>query len=286
MMTFESMSSVKKWFSNWKKQYKFSIYNPSNFREVFSFVTTKTRFISLLILSVLFLCFLIVLLIVKTPLGEIMINSEAAPSQSEIINQRKQVDSLARQVRAQDLYIRDFKRMLFGKLDTDTTDTTQKGVTIDLNKINPNPSSAEIELEGNVKSNKYTKSSQSTGELIHFLSPVKGKISQRFNDKTHRAIDIVAVEGTYFYACLSGTVIFSDYSHKDGNILIIEHSNNYLSIYKHAKTTLKKIGDKVRVGDVIGIIGNSGTNTTGPHLHFELWFNQQSIDPEKYIDFE
>lgn len=286
MLTFESMSNVKKWFSNWKRQYKFSIYNPSNFREVFSVTTTKTRFISLLILALLFFCFLVILLIIKTPLGNIMINSESAPSKSEIINQRKIVDSLAHKVKAQDRYIQDFKKMLFGNLDTNTTENTQQGVTIDLNSINPKPSSAELEIEGNVKSNQYTKSSQSTGEMIHFISPVKGKISQRYNEKNHQAIDIVAVEGTYFYACLSGTVVFSDYSHKDGNVLIIEHPNNYLSIYKHAKTVLKKIGDKVRVGDIIGIIGNSGTNTTGPHLHFELWFNQHSVNPEKYIDFE
>ena len=119
-----------------------------------------------------------------------------------------------------------------------------------------------------------------------FDLPVKGKISQRFNAKNHQAIDIVTPPDTYFAACLSGTVIYSGFSQKDGNILIIEHPNNYLSVYKHARTTLKKAGEKVRVGDVIGIVGNTGANTSGPHLHFELWLNQQAVDPMKYMEFE
>jgi len=86
-------------------------------------------------------------------------------------------------------------------------------------------------------------------------------------------------------ACLSGTVIYSGFSQKDGHILILEHPNNFISVYKHNQSRLKISGDKVRTGDPIAIVGNSGENSTGPHLHFELWLNQKALNPLDYMKF-
>lgn len=278
------MKKLKQWLTDWRKQFKFAIYDPSNFSELFGFTTSKVRIVSFVTLIVIFFIAFTSIIIIKTPIGRVLIGSEKIPSKKEIIKQQKKIDSLARRVDAQELYINGFKKLLIGEFDEDTTVVSSTVIDLKLNQIDTNPSEAETKIEETVKANQRTSTNQSN-EYTHFLTPVKGKISQHFNKK-YKSINITALEGTYFYTCLSGTVVYSDYSPLDGNVIIIEHPNNYLSVYKHAKTTLKKAGDKVRVGDIIGVVGKIGINSTESFLHFELWYNQQPINPEDYIDFE
>ena len=86
-------------------------------------------------------------------------------------------------------------------------------------------------------------------------------------------------------ATLDGTVTLADWTVETGYVIYIQHENNLISVYKHNAELLKKVGNKVKAGDAIAIIGNSGELTTGPHLHFELWHNGTPIDPQTYIVF-
>lgn len=285
-MTFETMNRLKTWLSNWQKQFKFAIYDPKNFNEIFGFTTSKIRITSLILLMVLFVSGILVTIFLWSPMGSYFAGSGSDPEHSQITEQRMRVDSLTQKVASQELYIRDMKRLLFGDFQSDSGSETKPELSIDPNTINPNPSSAEVQIGENVKTDQYTNSLKEATDFVHFISPVKGKISQKFVFGSHEALDIVTLENTHFSTCLSGTVVFSGYSQKDGNILIIEHANDFLSIYKHAKTNFKKRGDKVRTGDIIGVVGNTGENSTGTHLHFELWLNQQAVNPEKYMKFD
>lgn len=117
-----------------------------------------------------------------------------------------------------------------------------------------------------------------------FISPVDGFISRGFNpDKGHFGIDFVVKKGTPVYASANGYVIFSDFTFKDGNMLIISHPNDYITVYKHCSSLLKKQRDIVLQGEIIALSGNTGEITTGPHLHFEIWKNGYPIDPEKEL---
>lgn len=279
------MSRLKKWFGNWRKQFKFAIYDPKSFNEIFGVTTSKIRVVSLVVLAVFVVSGLFLFLIKITPLGSYFQVSSAA-GHTEIAEQRIRMDSLTKKVQTQEIYIRDLKRLMFGDFKADSLAEGKPVVQIDPNTINPNPGKAEMQIGENVKADQYTNSPKQTAEFVHFMSPVTGKISQRFVAGKHEAIDVAAPADSYFSACLAGTVVFSGYSQKDGNILIIGHANDFLSVYKHAKTVLKKQGDKVGAGDMIGVVGNTGENSTGTHLHFELWLNQQAVDPQKYMKFE
>jgi len=70
-----------------------------------------------------------------------------------------------------------------------------------------------------------------------------------------------------------------------GYVIQVQHAANIISLYKHNARPLKKQGDKVKAGDAIAIVGNSGELTTGPHLHLELWQNGIPVNPEDYIVF-
>jgi murein DD-endopeptidase MepM/ murein hydrolase activator NlpD len=123
-------------------------------------------------------------------------------------------------------------------------------------------------------------------ENIHFFTPLRGMITNKFNTKTdHLAIDIVGTVNARISNVLDGTVIFAGWTMDTGHSIYIQHESNIISAYKHNAELLKSVGDRVKAGEVIAIMGNSGELTTGPHLHFELWHNGTALDPETYIDF-
>ena len=122
-------------------------------------------------------------------------------------------------------------------------------------------------------------------EGMHFFTPVKGVISQGYDPDFHPYIDITAPSGTVVKAVLDGTVISAQWNEESGNSIQIQHKGDIISIYRHNEKLLKKTGDKVTAGTPIALLGNTGTATTGAHLHFELWHNGQSIDPSLYISF-
>ena len=126
--------------------------------------------------------------------------------------------------------------------------------------------------------------SQQQDNTIFFILPVNGYISRDFDpDRGHYGIDIVVKDGTPVYASAGGFVVFSGYTNNYGNIIILSHSDGYLSIYKHCSVILKKEREFVKQGELIAQSGNSGLATTGPHLHFEIWHNGKPVDPENLL---
>lgn len=123
--------------------------------------------------------------------------------------------------------------------------------------------------------------------MLSFFPPLKGVITNYYSShQKHYGIDVVARNDAVIKAVSNGTVIYSDWSVEVGYVIVIQHDNNILSVYKHNSALLKEEGDIVKAGDAISIIGGSGNLSSGPHLHFELWYNGIALDPEEYISFE
>lgn len=117
-----------------------------------------------------------------------------------------------------------------------------------------------------------------------FIKPLIGYISRGFEpSKGHNGIDIIAKTGTPVFAAAPGYVVFSDFTNSSGYNMAIVHSNGYISFYKHCSRLLKKEREFVYANDVIALSGNSGEETTGPHLHFEIWKDGKPVDPGKYL---
>ena len=116
--------------------------------------------------------------------------------------------------------------------------------------------------------------------------PAKGGISSEFSllDK-HYGIDITLPENSPIYSISDGRVIFSEWTAETGYVIIIKHLNGLISSYKHNSSLSKTQGEIVRTGEVIGYSGNTGQLTSGPHLHFELWFEGEPVDPLNFIEF-
>jgi murein DD-endopeptidase MepM/ murein hydrolase activator NlpD len=119
-----------------------------------------------------------------------------------------------------------------------------------------------------------------------FFKPVTGLVVDTFNIANgHYGVDVVAHKGASVKACLEGVVVFADWSISSGNMILIQHVDNIISVYMHNSILTKKPNDLVKAGEVIGIVGNSGELSSGPHLHFELWQNGNPINPQEYIGF-
>ena len=119
-----------------------------------------------------------------------------------------------------------------------------------------------------------------------FYRPTRGMISDHFDaEKKHFGTDIAANPNESVLATLDGTVILSTYTAETGYLIEVQHNQDFVSVYKHCGSLLKREGDTVKGGEAIALVGNSGTLTTGPHLHFELWHRGRPVNPEKYIVF-
>lgn len=121
-------------------------------------------------------------------------------------------------------------------------------------------------------------------ESIFFIKPADGFISRKYDpERGHMGIDIVAKEGSPVYASAGGYVVFADYTVEYGYTIIINHSDSYITFYKHCSSILKKEREKVQQGELIALSGNSGTLSSGPHLHFEIWKDGKSLNPQALI---
>lgn len=266
------------------KNLKFSISNPTSFKEIWSFNSNGIRVISLLLLLIILASFAIAYFF-----GARFFSSETKTIEREKLEaQTLAIDSLSSQIQAQENYILAIRKMLSGELPVVSTMDSIPEIPkeLDLSNISTQKSKEEVRIAEKVKADLMTQSTPKESNIPYFGNPVTGVISQTYDRKTHYAIDIVTERNMAVKACLAGTVIYAGYTRRDGYIIVIDHGNKFLSIYKHNKRILKKTGSKVKLGDPIAIVGDTGENSDGPHLHFELWLDQQPVNPIKYMDFK
>lgn len=278
------MNFFKKIYNKSIKTLKFSASDPKSFEEIWSFSSTRLRVGSLII--VLFVLLSIATVYLFAPFVNGISKTDLA-NRSNLEKNEEKIEALVQKMQSQDSYIRNIQLILSGEVPINSNIDSMMEVNVfDVDSVEYNRTKSEDLLLNKVQDDMQNHAEDLGLERAYFASPVKGIVSQEFDKKTHAGIDIVAKKNSAVKVCLSGTIIYSGYTRKDGYILIVEHGNGFTSVYKHNKTIFKKMGDKVKMGDPISIIGNTGENSDGPHLHFELWNNQIPVNPEDYINFK
>lgn len=211
-----------------------------------------------------------------------------------LINLSGTVDSLQGEIAARDEYLTQLRKTIQGddkpleKSNRETARTAKPAnrPPVDLKAVNPVDAQFRTEFESQNKA----QAAAETGIIpqTQFLfSPLRNPvISDKFNPKTsHWGIDLVAKKNEPIYVVADGTVVLSSWTQDSGNVIAVQHPNQLISVYKHNSALLKKAGDFVKAGEAVAIIGNSGELTNGPHLHFELWYNGNPMNPEDFIAF-
>jgi len=120
--------------------------------------------------------------------------------------------------------------------------------------------------------------------FMKLLPPVDGVVTMTYNpDQKHFGVDLAAPANALIRSVAAGHVIFSEWSDQNGYVIGIMHAGGLISFYKHNKLLYKKVGSQVYGGEAIAVIGNSGRNSSGPHLHFELWLSGNPVNPLDYF---
>ncbi|KPK81065.1 MAG: hypothetical protein AMS27_15795 [Bacteroides sp. SM23_62_1] len=272
-------------------KYRLIIYNDQTFKEVWYLRLSKLNFIALIISVFILLSAGIYSAIAFTSIRETIPGYPDDSVRRTILMNAMRLDSLENEIRMRDNYFRNLNAIISGEEPDDvmaSVDTSIEYSSIDFTKsLEDSILRIQIEEEEQYNLTVMDDAIPSSGLVsIHFFAPIKGHITNSFNSyENHFGTDIVAAPNEVVKATLDGTVIMASWTVETGYVIEIQHTNNLISIYKHNAELLKRVGNLVKAGDAIAIIGNSGELTTGPHLHFELWYNGTPIDPEEYIVF-
>ena len=280
--------------STWRDKYRFSVTNDATFEETWRIRLTKYSAFILISLVVFFIIGATWALIAFTNLREFIPGYPSVAMRRDIIKNAILVDSLERQLEKQDRYLANIGSIMQGKQPPETI--TQYDTSKDYSSISFSFSPADSILRARIeKEDQFNftfglTDNETINSLsnLHFFPPVKGGIiSSHFDIRTnHFGTDIITKPEVLVSAALDGAVIFTGWTIETGYVIQIQHPNNIVTIYKHNASLLKSTGDAVRAGDPISIIGDSGELfTTGPHLHFEIWYKGIPLDPEKHIIF-
>jgi len=279
----------KSFISKLLTKYRLVLLNDSTYEEKTSFKISRLN-----VFSALFALMFIVVLITSailffTPIREYIPGYSSISLQKQANLLSYKTDSLRQIVFLNDQYINSLKKVLTGDLETIEykPDSVVYKDAMDIQIIEKSKEDSILrQLVDN--EDKYNLANINKDKDFYLLtSPISGAVSQNYSiADDHLAIDISVDIGTPVKAVSNGRVILSEWTTQTGYVLIIDHGNDLISVYKHNSKLLKPQGEIVKQGEIIALSGNSGVLTSGPHLHFELWSEGFSIDPNTLINFE
>ena len=283
----ENKGFFKKLFND----YKVVVSSEDTFEEKFAFKASKINvFVLMLVYSVILISFTISI-VFFTQLRELVPGYSSSDLLNRAIYLTQKTDSLERQIELNNKFYKSIEDVLSGKTDEfiERDNIPIDSSSNDKNLFSISPNSEDSILRNYVDS--QDKFNLTINELVienkMFFSPIKGDITQTFNfEENHFAIDIAADIGTPVKSILDGKILFSEWSVDTGHVIIVDHGDNIVSVYKHNSKSLKEQNDFVQAGEVIAYSGNQGSLSSGPHLHFELWKNGTPIDPEPLLNLQ
>ena len=243
----------------------------------------SSLFAFLLLLSTSFI------VIYFTPLKEYFRGYTSIELRENAVENSMKLDSLENLYLAQSNYIKSLKNILSGNIsfddindDTGAFETNQ--VELELIKTNKEDSLLRAFVDEEDKYNAFELEGDRFTTVL--FPPVKGDLSSEFDyENKHYGVDIAMPENSPVHSISEGIVVFAEWTSETGFVIIAEHLNGLTSIYKHNSSIVKAQGDIIQTGEIIAFTGNTGSLTTGPHLHFELWYQGEPVDPENYIEF-
>ena len=281
---------VKLW-DKLKYKYKLSVVNETSYEEVLKFRLSRLHVLMALSFLAVVLMTLTILLIAFTGLREFIPGYPDGNLRQLIVENSIRVDSLQEELLNIDRFLTSIRTVLSGG-DTVSSrevrkDSLKSGADTMEFKLSEQESEFRSDIEERERFNLGFGLKEQNKEYYHFFPPVEGIITQSFDEKgRHYGTDIVAKANAKVAVVLDGVVVFTDWTVKTGYVIQVQHANDLLSVYKHNSTLLKKQGDYVRAGEVIAIVGNTGEDSSGPHLHFELWRAGNPLNPEDFIKFK
>ena len=287
-----SKSNTNK-LSFWKRirfKYKLSFINENTLEEVWSFrLSQLSVFISLGVFAFSLVDFT-AFIIIMSPIRHYLPGYLDVEVRKEIVQNALRADSLERMIEIQNLYLKNVTGIISGTIELDSIREIDSLARVDADFEIPRSPEEEEYVKNFEQEEKYNLTVLNTNPLpmdgLFFYKPVNGVISSHYQaDIHHFGVDIAAASKESVLATLDGTVMYAGYDPNQGNVIQLQHKNGFVSVYKHNELLLKEPGEQVVAGEAIALVGNTGKLSTGPHLHFELWYNGKPVNPEDFIVF-
>ena len=269
---------------DWRGVYRFVVLNNKSFEEKASFKASILKLVSIVLIgvfSIILLTFLGISFI--NPIKNLIPGKTTSHTEKNLVLLSLQVDSLISLAAAQKEYISHIRIILSDSVNNVNSDSAS--TTINVTEKDLEISEAELLFQSKIAGEDVYDFDLSSSSFL-FVPPIAGEITQKHSVKeNHFGIDIVSKKGSLINAVREGRVVFSDWTQSGGLTVCILHEEGYFSVYKHNSKLLKEVGELVKSGEPISVIGNTGTLSSGAHLHFELWKDGESVNPKNYISF-
>ncbi|MEM6723592.1 MAG: M23 family metallopeptidase [Bacteroidota bacterium] len=273
-------------------KYRLVVMNDETFEEMGSYRLTLFNVYMVLCTVLVVVILFVVSIIAFTPFKRLIPGYGDVNMRSHIVELSLRTDSLEQVLYDRNFYIENIRRVLVGDLETENVDVSEPIYMDTIFNIAPIPEDSLLREQ--VARDELIYVPEGFGdpdkalriETDYLIPPLKGVITDSFNiPEEHFGVDLAAPSQSPVKNILDGQVIFSGWTMETGYTIGIQHEGNLISFYKHNSVLLKKVGKFVKAGEAIAIIGNSGHLSDGPHLHFELWYRGQPVNPTSYINF-
>lgn len=281
-----------------KDEYQLVVRDVKSYREVGSYNLTPLNLYVAVAAILTLVAITVYLLVAYTPLRTYIPGYGDVVTVQEMQDMENLLEEMGQRMADQEVTIEALKRKIHEAPITADSIKDQT-IAVDTTNMKPIPlSEEEIRLRREMDLERVGQASRGAGSIptpgsaeiplaeMSFVDPVKGEISAGFKvTQDHLGVDVLAPKDTPIKAARDGIVFMSEFTSSNGNVVGIQHDNDVITFYKHNSKLLKKVGDQVRAGEAIAIIGNTGTLSTGPHLHFELWHKGRAVDPTGFLGF-
>ena len=280
----------KSFWKNFKFKYKLTITNENTLEEIVGIHVSKLNGVSVLLFAVTVIFLITSVIIAFTPLRNYLPGYMNSEVREQVVLNALRADSLQWVLERQRMYIMNIQDIISGNVKVDSVhsiDSLTVTRTEELVERTQAEDDFRKQYEETERYNLTTIDNAPVMNGLIFFRPTRGMVASDFDaNKQHYGIDIAANPNESVLATLDGTVILATYTADTGYVIQVQHAQNLVSVYKHCGSLLKKVGDTVKAGEAIALVGKTGEKTTGgPHLHFELWNKGRALDPSKYIVF-
>ena len=278
--------------SRLKDKFRLIVMNDNTLEERISIRFSALEMLSLFSFGGVLSFVFFLLLFGYTPMNEFIPGKASGHLHRELIAITLKTDSLEKNLLENELYLENISAIVNGK-DPIAIQTERPPTNNPLEgelsfRKSKEDSLLRISVEAEDKISITPKKDKKNLDLenILFFSPIKGVITNGFDTKKdHFGTDIVAKEDEPIKCVFDGVVVIGHWTSETGYVIGVQHPNGVFSLYKHNSILFKSVGEYVKSGEVLAVIGNSGELSSGPHLHFELWHQGIAVNPENYISF-
>ncbi len=279
----------KAFWHNIKFKYKLTIINENTLEEVVGIHVSKLNGLSVLLSACTVIFLIAAAIIAFTPLRNYLPGYMNSEVRSQIVTNALRADSLQAALERQSRYVMNIQDILSGQVKADTVQSIDSLTNLRAEKLMERSKKEEEFRKQYEEKERYNLTAvtdvRDAAGLI-FYRPLRGVMSAGFNpEKRHFGIDLTASPNESILAALDGTVIMAAYTAEWGYVIQIQHPQNFISVYKHCGSLMKREGEQVKGGEVIALVGKSTEDGDQPHLHFELWHRGNPTNPEKYVVF-